>query len=76
MLTGQGSAFCAGADLVAGFPTLSTGLDDLRGALRRRFHPAFLALLNLPQPVIEAVHGPAIGAGACLALAADISVMA
>ncbi len=75
VLTGQGSVFCAGADLVAGFPTLSIGHDDLRGTLRRRFHPAFLALLNLPQPVVAAVHGPAIGAGACLALAADISVM-
>ncbi|HZZ47403.1 MAG TPA: enoyl-CoA hydratase-related protein [Pseudonocardia sp.] len=76
LLTGEGSVFCAGADLVAGFPALPDGRDDLRTTLRRRFHPGFLALLDLPQPVVAAVHGPAIGAGACLALAADIVVMA
>jgi enoyl-CoA hydratase/carnithine racemase len=75
VLTGAGSAFCAGADLVAGFPVRPDGYDDLRGTLRRRFHPGFLALLDLPQPVIAAVNGPAIGAGACLALASDIAVM-
>ena len=76
LLAGQGPVFCAGADLVAGFPTLPDGRDDLRTTLRRRFHPGFLALLDLPQPVVAAVHGPAIGAGACLALASDIVVMA
>ena len=76
VLTGAGTAFCSGADLVAGFPTLPDGHDDLRTTLRRRFHPGFLALLDLPQPVICAVQGPAIGAGACLALASDITVMA
>jgi enoyl-CoA hydratase/carnithine racemase len=76
LLAGEGPVFCAGADLVAGFPTLPDGRDDLRTALRRRFHPGFLALLDLPQPVVAAVHGPAIGVGACLALASDIVVMA
>lgn len=76
LLEGTGPVFCAGADLVAGFPSLPDGRDDLRTTLRRRFHPGFLALLDLPQPVVAAVHGPAIGAGACLALAADIVVMA
>lgn len=76
VLEGDGSVFCAGADLVAGFPTLASGRDDLRSVLRTRFHPAFLALLDVSQPVIASVQGPAIGAGACLALAADIAVMA
>jgi enoyl-CoA hydratase/carnithine racemase len=75
VLEGAGRVFCAGADLVAGFPILASGRDDLRSVLRTRFHPAFLALLDVPQPVIAAVHGPAIGAGACLALAADIAVV-
>jgi 2-(1,2-epoxy-1,2-dihydrophenyl)acetyl-CoA isomerase len=75
VLTGAGSAFCSGADLVAGFPSRPDGLDDLRTTLRRRFHPGFLALLDLPQPVIAAVQGPAIGAGACLALACDVAIM-
>jgi 2-(1,2-epoxy-1,2-dihydrophenyl)acetyl-CoA isomerase len=76
VLAGAGSVFCAGADLVAGFPVLESGHDDLRSTLRHRFHPGFLALLDVPQPVIAAVHGAAIGAGACLPLASDIVVMA
>ncbi|MCW2625211.1 enoyl-CoA hydratase-related protein [Mycobacterium sp.] len=75
VLTGEGPTFCSGADLAPGFPQLPSGHDDLRGTLRRRFHPAFLALLDAAKPVIAAVNGPAIGAGACLALASDIAIM-
>jgi 2-(1,2-epoxy-1,2-dihydrophenyl)acetyl-CoA isomerase len=75
LLAGEGPVFCAGADLMVGFPTLPDGRDDLRTTLRQRFHPGFLALLDLPQPVVAAIHGPAIGAGACLALASDIALM-
>ncbi|WP_256461804.1 enoyl-CoA hydratase/isomerase family protein [Nocardia alni] len=74
VLTGVGTAFCSGADLATGFPTLPSGHDDLTGTLRRRFHPGFLAMLDTPKPVIAAINGPAIGAGACLALASDIAI--
>jgi 2-(1,2-epoxy-1,2-dihydrophenyl)acetyl-CoA isomerase len=76
VLTGAGSAFCSGADLATGFPTLPSGHDDLKATLRRRFHPGFLAMLDAPKPVIAAVNGPAIGAGACLVLASDIAILA
>jgi 2-(1,2-epoxy-1,2-dihydrophenyl)acetyl-CoA isomerase len=75
VLTGAGSSFCSGADLATGFPTLPSGHDDLTGTLRRRFHPGFLAMLDCPKPIIAAVNGPAIGAGACLALASDIAIL-
>jgi 2-(1,2-epoxy-1,2-dihydrophenyl)acetyl-CoA isomerase len=76
VLAGDGPVFCAGADLTAGFPQTATGHDDLRATLRHRFHRGFVAPCDLPQPVVAAVTGPAIGAGACLALASDIAVMA
>ena len=75
VVTGAGSAFCSGADLATGFPALRSGHDDLTGTLRRRFHPGFLAVLDTPKPVIAAVNGPAIGAGACLTLASDVAIM-
>ena len=75
VLTGAGSAFCSGADLAAGFSQTAEGHDNLRATLRHRFHPGFLAMRDVPQPLIAAVNGPAIGAGACLALAADLSLM-
>jgi 2-(1,2-epoxy-1,2-dihydrophenyl)acetyl-CoA isomerase len=75
VLTGAGSAFCSGADLAREFPRGYGGRDDLRALLRETFHPAILAMREVAKPVIAAVNGPAIGAGACLALAADMSVM-
>jgi enoyl-CoA hydratase/carnithine racemase len=36
VLAGEGPAFCAGADLVAGFPVLPHGRDNLQSTLLRR----------------------------------------
>ena len=62
LLTGAGEAFCAGADLH-------------ETARERRFAliaDVLLALGELPQPTVAAVHGPAIGGGWGLALACDV----
>ena len=72
IVTGSGSAFCAGGDL----DFLHTGERDvtfLRDKMTS-FYPNFLSLLDLDIPTIAAINGPAIGAGLCLALMCDMRV--
>jgi enoyl-CoA hydratase len=64
VVTGQGTAFCSGADLGGVYgPEF---LDALYGMLHH--------LTQLPIPLIAAVNGPAIGAGTQLAIACDLRV--
>jgi len=72
LITGAGRAFSSGADLAAG----GTMPTDVGEALEKRFNPLVEALFALPIPLVAAVNGPAAGAGASLALAADIVIAA
>ncbi len=74
VLTGAGSAFCAGADLAAGAgeidrPDAGAELLGLAGSVVR-------AIGALPAPVVAVVRGPAAGLGMSLALACDLVVAA
>jgi 2-(1,2-epoxy-1,2-dihydrophenyl)acetyl-CoA isomerase len=73
VLTGEGRAFCAGQDLGDGADL--AGLD-LERVLREEYAPMLAAMHNCPVPVIAAVNGVAAGAGANLALAADVVIAA
>jgi len=76
MLTGAGRAFCSGADLKEGAAAAEAngGIRDTEAGLIRWYHPIVTAIREMPKPVISAVNGPAAGAGASLALAADLVV--
>ena len=66
VITGAGSSFCAGADLGGVYDT----------AFRDALYAMLAAVTQVPVPVLAAVNGPAIGAGAQLALACDLRVAA
>ncbi|MFB2600395.1 enoyl-CoA hydratase/isomerase family protein [Herbiconiux sp. P17] len=64
VLTGEGRAFCSGADLSA-----SVDAGTVAAAAR-----VTTAIAQARQPVIAAVNGPAAGVGASIALACDLVV--
>jgi methylglutaconyl-CoA hydratase len=73
VLTGEGPAFCAGADIgymrdTAGF-SYEENLEDAR-----RLATMFRTVDELPKPVVAKVRGAAIGGGAGLVAAADLAV--
>ena len=79
ILTGQGGAFCAGADLRGEKVTraMSKGAlleEELHEMLDTTYHRLMRAIYDLPRPVIAAVEGAAAGVGCSLALNADITL--
>jgi enoyl-CoA hydratase len=67
VLTGQGTVFCAGADLSG--DAFAADYPDRLIALHK-------AMDGAPMPVIGAINGPAIGAGLQLAMQCDLRVVA
>lgn len=68
IITGEGKAFSAGADL-AERPTQEAGKYTAHNRLVRA---SFDCLLECPKPIIAAINGAAIGAGCVTALCCDI----
>ena len=69
LLTGQGRAFCAGANLQDEGRNQRGGAGD---GLRGGYHPLLLGLRDLDMPIVTAVNGPAAGVGMSFALIGDI----
>ncbi|RUP05885.1 MAG: enoyl-CoA hydratase/isomerase family protein [Mycobacterium sp.] len=77
VFSGVGPAFCAGMDLTDANPAapdrdpVHVAFSAMRDAVS-----CALAMREIPQPVIAAVSGPAVGGGFALAAAADIRICA
>ncbi|BBC17564.1 enoyl-CoA hydratase [Mycobacterium leprae Kyoto-2] len=67
VLTGQGTVFCAGADLSG---------DAFAADYPDRLIELHRVMDAVPMPVIGAINGPAIGAGLQLAMQCDLRVVA
>lgn len=83
MLTGEGSAFCAGGDVKSMNESHQPGATSSRATtsqidrlhdLRFRQRTVSLALHEYPKPVVAALPGAAAGAGMSIAMAADMRV--
>lgn len=71
IVTGEGPAFCAGADL----GTLEAAADGDFDRVRV-VYDGFLRIRRSPLVTIAAVNGPAVGAGFNIALACDVRLAA
>lgn len=73
VIRGAGEAFCSGQDLGDGGTAARL---DLERTLREEYVPMLRTIFDCPIPTIAAVHAAAAGAGANLALAADVVIAA
>ena len=74
LLRGAGRAFSAGGS----FEMVEEIMDDEAARLRvlREARDLVMNVIDCSKPIVSAIHGPAVGAGLCAALLADVSVAA
>ncbi|MDA5094010.1 crotonase/enoyl-CoA hydratase family protein [Aliiroseovarius sp. KMU-50] len=81
VLAGEGDAFCAGLDLAA-MPKIAQvamqggGIMERSHGVSNLFQAVAMVWAELPQPVIAAVQGHALGGGFQLMLGADLRIAA
>ena len=71
VFTGAGRGFCSGQDLG---DRVNSGDIDMERTLLEEYEPLLKAIYDCPIPTISAINGPAAGAGANIALAADVVI--
>jgi enoyl-CoA hydratase/carnithine racemase len=75
VLHGEGPSFCSGLDVagvMANQPGSDALMDPLHGPVPNWFQRTAHGWLEVPVPVIAAIHGHCLGGGLQIALAADI----
>lgn len=73
VLASTGPSFCSGGDLPH-LERLAARPDEIRGSIEGSFQRLMRTIRAHPVPVIARIQGPAVGAGADLALACDLRV--
>lgn len=73
LLRGAGKAFSAGGS----FELLDDMMSDysVRTRIMREARDLVFNVINCAKPIVSAMHGPAVGAGLCAGLLADVSVV-
>ena len=75
LLTAEGPAFCAGGDLRTLQESAASGdLVEMLTTNAEAFADLIEAIVACPRPVVALIDGPAVGGGACLALACDVRI--
>jgi enoyl-CoA hydratase/carnithine racemase len=78
VLTGEGRAFCAGADISDGFGSagLDTDVESYDGVPRDTGGHLNIAISRVNVPIIAAINGSAVGIGLTMTLPCDIRIAA
>lgn len=72
MITGEGRAFCAGANLQDDDDRERPPGSEAGTSLRNAYHPILFELRGLEMPIVTAVNGAAAGVGMSFAMMGDI----